>query len=143
MDGRLKSLNGNKYAQVFATKQLFVVVYLIQCKFLAREALMQFIHEFGRPEHVTFDDSQMQNGKKTEFMRNIRKYAKKYKTTEPNRPNHNSDEGVIREIRKKWCRIITRRCVPKPLLGLQPTMGMQDSEQDFEYIAGTKRLLSA
>jgi hypothetical protein len=99
MDGRLKSLDGNKYAQVFATKDLFVVAYPMQSKSLAGEGLRQFIHEFGRPEHLTFD-SQEQNGKKTEFMRNVRKYAIKHKTTDPDRPNHNLAEGVIREIRK-------------------------------------------
>ena len=38
-------------------------------------------------------------------MKNVRKYAIKYHVTEPERPNHNFAEGVIREIRKKWFRI--------------------------------------
>jgi hypothetical protein len=49
MDGRLKSLDGNKYAQVFATKGLFVVAYPMQTKFLAREGLRQFIHSLAVP----------------------------------------------------------------------------------------------
>jgi hypothetical protein len=43
--------------------------------------------------------------KKTEFMKNIRKYAIDYKITEPDQPNHNFAEGVIckvRKVRKKW-----------------------------------------
>ena len=49
MDGRLKSLDGNKYAQVFATKGLFVVAYPMQTKFLAREGLRQLIHSLAVP----------------------------------------------------------------------------------------------
>jgi hypothetical protein len=87
MDGRLKSLDGNKYAQIFATKELFVVAYPMQSKISAGEGLRQFVHEYGRPEHLTFDGSREQCGKKTEFMKNVRKYSINYKVTEPDRPN--------------------------------------------------------
>ena len=75
MDGRYKSLDGNRYAQVFATKDLFSAAYLMQSKSMAGEGIRQFIHEYGRPEHLVFDGSQEQCGKKTEFMKNVRKYA--------------------------------------------------------------------
>lgn len=75
MDGRYKSLDGNRYAQVFATKDLFSATYLMQSKSMAGEGIRQFIHEYGRPEHLVFDGSQEQCGKKTEFMKNVRKYA--------------------------------------------------------------------
>jgi hypothetical protein len=115
MDGRSKSLDGNKYAQVFATKDLFAVAYPMQSKSHAGEGLRQFIHEFGRPEHLTFDGSKEQCGRKTEFMKNIRKYSVDYKITEPDRPNHNFAEGVIREIRKKWFQIMVKNMVPRRL----------------------------
>jgi hypothetical protein len=73
VDGRCKSMDGNSYAQVFATKDLFVAGYPVESKSLAGEGLRQFIHDYGRPEHLTFDGSKEQGGKKTEFMRNIRK----------------------------------------------------------------------
>jgi hypothetical protein len=38
-------------------------------------------------------------------LKNVRKYDIKYHITEPDRPNHNFAEGVIREIRKKWLRV--------------------------------------
>jgi hypothetical protein len=108
-------MDGNSYAQVFATKDLFVAAYPMESKSLAGEGLRQFTHDYGRPEHLTFDGSKEQGGKKTEFMRNIRKYAIDYKITEPERPNHNFAEGVIREVRKKWFRIMVKKKVPKRL----------------------------
>ena len=55
VDGRCKSMDGNSYAQVFATKDLFVAAYPMESKSLAGEGLRQFIHDYGRPEHLTFD----------------------------------------------------------------------------------------
>ena len=115
MDGRVKSFDGNQYAQVFATKEMFVVAYPMQSKSSAGEGLRQFIHDYGRPEHLTFDGSREQCGKRTEFMKNVRKYSINYRVTEPDRPNHNAAEGVIREIRKKWFRVMVKRRVPRRL----------------------------
>lgn len=55
----------------------------MESKSLAGEGLRQFIHNYGRPEHLTFDVSKEQGGKKTEFMKNVRKYAIDHKFTEP------------------------------------------------------------
>ena len=115
MDGRIKSLDGTRYAQVFATKDLFATAYHMQSKSMAGEGLRQFVHDYGRPEHLTFDGSGEQCGKKTEFMKNIRKYSIDYKITEPDRPNHNFAEGVIRKIRKKWYRVMVKKSVPRRL----------------------------
>jgi Reverse transcriptase (RNA-dependent DNA polymerase) len=115
MDGRCKSLDGNKFAQVFASKDLFATAYPMESKSHAGEGLRQFVQDFGRPEKLTFDGSREQCGKKTEFMKNIRKYDIDYHVTEPERPNHNFAEGVIREIRKKWLRIMVRKRVPQRL----------------------------
>jgi hypothetical protein len=115
VDGRCKSMDGNRYAQVFATKDLFVTVYPMESKSMAGEGLLQFIHDYGRPEHLKFDGSREQNGRKMEFMKNVRKYSINHKITEPERPNHNFAEGLIREIRKKWFRIMVKKKVPKQL----------------------------
>ena len=49
----------------------------------AGESFRQFIqHEYGRPEKLTFDGSQEQSGKMTEFMKNIRKYTIDYKISQ-------------------------------------------------------------
>ena len=128
MDGRCKSLNGNKYAQIMANKDFFAVAYPITTKSEAGDALRQFIHEYGRPEKLTFDGSQEQCGRKTEFMTNVRKYSINYHVTEPHRPNHNFAEGVIREIRRKWFRVMVRKSVPQRLwdYGLQWVCDIQN-----------------
>ena len=128
MDGRCKSVNGNRYAQVFANKDFFAVAFPLTAKSGAGDALRQFINEYGRPERLTFDGSQEQCGRKTEFMSNIRKYSIDFHITEPYRPNHNFAEGVIREIRKKWFRIMVRRNVPQRLwdYGLQWVCDIQN-----------------
>ena len=73
MDGRVKSLEGNRYAQVFANKGYFSKIYPMNNKGEAGDALRTFCREFGVPEHLTFDGSKEQTGKKTEFMSQIRK----------------------------------------------------------------------
>jgi hypothetical protein len=81
MDARTKSLEGNKYAQVFTSRDLFAVTYPMATKSAAGDGLRQFIHDFGRPERLTFNGSQEQCGKKTEFMKNVRQYSVDYHIT--------------------------------------------------------------
>ncbi len=128
MDGRCKSLQGNRYAQVIANKDFFAIAYPMASKSAAGDSLRQFIHEYGRPEKLTFDGSLEQNGSKTEFMANIKKYAISHHTTEPYRPNHNFAEGVIREVRRKWFRVMVRKSVPHRLwdYGLQWVCDIQN-----------------
>ncbi|KAI2498409.1 Reverse transcriptase (RNA-dependent DNA polymerase) [Fragilaria crotonensis] len=128
MDGRSKSLDGNRYAQIVANKDFFAVAYPMANKSSAGESLRRFIHEYGRPEKLTFDGSQEQCGRKTQFMANVRKYAIDYHVTEPYRPNHNFAEGVICEIRKKWFRVMVRKNLPKKLwdFGLQWVCDIQN-----------------
>jgi Reverse transcriptase (RNA-dependent DNA polymerase) len=128
MDGRSKSLSGNKYAQVMANKDFFAVAYPCERKSQAGEMLRRFIHEYGRPEKLTFDGSLEQNGRKTEFMSNVNKYSIDYHATKPYRPNHNFAEGVIREVRRKWFRVMVRKNVPKRLwdYGLQWVCDIQN-----------------
>ncbi len=115
MDGRSKSLDGNRYAQIIANKDFFAVAYPMTNKLSAGESLHRFIHEYGRPEKLTLDGSQEQCGRKTEFMANVRKYAIDYHITEHYRPNPNFAEGVICEIRKKRFRVMVRKSVPQRL----------------------------
>ena len=128
MDGRCKSIAGNRYAQVFANKDFFGFAYPLSKKSEAGDALRQFVNDFGRPEKLTFDGSQEQCGRKTEFMTNIRKYFINHHITEPYRPNHNFAEGVIREIRKKWFRVMIRKNVPQRVwdYGLQWVCDIQN-----------------
>ena len=115
MDGRCKSLNGNRYGQVFANKGYFSKIYPIDKKSKAGDALKLFCQEFGVPESLTFDGSKEQTGKKTEFMQQIRLHGIKYHIAEPGVMNQNPVEHVIGEIRRKWYRTMIRKRVPRAL----------------------------
>jgi hypothetical protein len=84
-------------------------------KSLAGAALRQFIRDYGVPEQLTFDGSAEQVKPKTEFMKQIRDHHIDYHIIEPYRPQQNRAETVIREVKKRWFRQMTRRKVPKRL----------------------------
>ena len=69
LDGRIVSLNGNKYAQVFANKGYFAKICPMDSKRKCGEALKIFCQESGVPERLTFDESKEQTKKGTSFMK--------------------------------------------------------------------------
>lgn len=113
MDGRCKTLDGNRYAQVFANKAYFSRIYPMSSKKQAGDALRLFCQEFGVPERLTFDGSKEQNGKNTQFMKQIRRHDIDYHVSEADMHNQNPVEGCIREIRRKWYREMIRKRVPQ------------------------------
>ena len=115
MDGKYKSIDGNKYAQVFSNKSYFSRIYPMDSKGKAGNALRVFCQEFGIPEKLTFDGSKEQCMKGTEFMKQIRRHDIDYHISEPDMHNQNPVEGVIRELRRKWYRIMIRQRVPNEL----------------------------
>ena len=118
MDGQHKSLDGNKFAQVFATDFCFSAVYPMESNGHAGDALKQFITYFGVPDKI---GSKEQTKRGIIFMEQVRKHHIDLHTTEPHRHNQSKVEGVIRELRKNWFRTIHRKQVPKRLwdYGLQ------------------------
>lgn len=115
MDGRTISLSGNRYGQVFVNKLGFAVIYPMDSKVQAGEALRLFCQEYGVPQQLTYDGSREQTGKKTEFMKQVRKHDIDYHIIEPFRHNQNQAEGVIREIRRRLLRVMARKKVPAKL----------------------------
>ena len=115
MDGQHKSLDGNKYAQVFATDFHFSAVYPMESKGMAGDALKQFIADFGVPDQIICDGSKEQTKRGTTFMEQVRKHHIDLHTTEPGRYNQSKVEGVIRELRKSWFRTMHCKRVPKRL----------------------------
>ena len=99
MDGQHKSLDGNKYAQVFATDFHFSAVYPMESKGHAGDALKQFIADFGVLDKIICDGSKEQTKRGMTFMEQIRKHHIDVHTTEPNRHNQSKVEGVIRKLR--------------------------------------------
>ena len=114
-DGRTKSLDGNRYAQIFSNKQYFSRVYPMDSKSKCGDALKIFCREFGIPKSLTFDGSKEQCGKNTTFVKQIRKNEIIFHIIEPELHNQNPAEGVIRELRRKWFRIMIRKRVPRKL----------------------------
>ena len=80
---------------------------------MAGQSLWQFIRDFGVPEQLTSDGASKQTGSKTEFMQNVRKYEIQHHVSEPHRPQQNRAESVIREVKRRWFRQMTKRRVPK------------------------------
>ena len=115
MDGRILSLEGNRYAQVFSNAGYFSKIYPMDQKKGAGQALKTFCREFGVPERLVFDGSKEQTKKGTKFMKQIHKHNIDYHISEPEQHNENPVEGVIRELRRKWYRIMIRKKVPQRL----------------------------
>ncbi len=115
MDGRVKSLDGNRYGQVFANNNFFAEVYPMATKKDAGLAFKEFIKDYGVPEELTIDGSKEQNAKGTVFNKACRANDVKVTRTETERSNQNPAEGVIREVRRKWFRTMIRKRVPRRL----------------------------
>ena len=115
MDGRSKTLDGNRYAQVFANKAYFSRIYPMDSKRKAGDALKMFCQEFGIPEKLTFDGSKEQTKKNTTFMKQIRQHGIDYHVSEADLHNQNPAEGVIGELRRKWYRIMVKKRIPRQL----------------------------
>ncbi len=112
--GKCKSLTNNTCgAQISANESYFVKAYPMEKKSMAGLALRQFIRDYGVPEKLTFDGASEQTGPKTEFRANERKYGIDHHVLEPNRPQQNRAESIIREVKKRWFRQMTKRRVPK------------------------------
>jgi hypothetical protein len=115
IDGRVKSRDGNRYAQIFANGNGFSAIYPMDSKSKAGDALRVFCEEFGVPESLVVDGSKEQTGRKTDFMSHVQKHNIKLKITEANRPNQSPAEGVVREVRRKWYRAVFAKQIPRKL----------------------------
>ena len=113
----VKSLLQNTCAQIYSHKVGFQCVYPMvnSTGDSIEQSYRDFCHDFGVPEHLTFDGYSAQVGKNTQFMKLLRKYNTKYHISSPRRPNENPAEGSIREIKKRWYRIMLKNNVPERL----------------------------
>jgi hypothetical protein len=81
----------------------------------AGEALGLMIDEVGIPDKIIFDGAKEQTGRKSEFMRLVRKNRIAHWQTEPYSPWHNRAEDQIREIRRRWRLLRQQKKVPSRL----------------------------
>ena len=109
------TMNGRYKSQVFANESFFATAYPMEHKSSAGQALKQFISDFGIPDKLVCDGAAEQVGKRTEFQSTVRKHAIDLHVTEPHHHNQSKVEGVVREIRKRWFRIMLKKKVPRRL----------------------------
>ena len=76
------------------------------------QSYKDFYHDYGVPEHLTFDVVISQIVKNTLLMKTINKYGTRYHVSSPIIPNENPTEGAISEIKKRWYKIMLKNKVP-------------------------------
>ena len=113
MNGRYKSLDGNRHAQIFANESFFATAYPMEHKSSAGQALKQFISDFGIPDKLVCDGAAEQVGKRTQFQSIVQKHAIDLHVTKPHCHNQSNVKGVVREIQKRWFHIMLKRKVPR------------------------------
>ena len=112
-----RSLRGNIASQIYFHKCGFYANYNIQEVNDAHigPTLPRFISEYGIPEHLTMDGAQVQVGRKTKFMDTIRRANIDHHISRPRRPQENPAEGGIRELKRRFYRLVTKHNIPMRL----------------------------
>ena len=108
-------MNGKIYAQVFANKAYFAKVYPIDSKSKVGDALKRFYQEFGVTEKLNFYGSKEQVYNGTTFMKEVCRQCIDYHIRELDLHNHNTVDGFIRELRRKWYHTMVKTRVPRKL----------------------------
>ena len=111
----IKSLHGNTCAQIISHKVGFSVCYPLPRADGEHvgHSLLNFIHNFGAPEHLTFDGAQVQMGRHTLFQQTLRRHNIQFHVSSPQRPNENPGEAAIRELKRRMYRIAHKKQIPR------------------------------
>ena len=67
IDGKVNSIHGERYAQVFGSKEFFVVIFPMENKSDTGDMLDKFVRQYGAPKLLKFDGSKEQCGKNSKF----------------------------------------------------------------------------
>mmetsp|Transcript_17331 Transcript_17331/g.42358 ORF Transcript_17331/g.42358 Transcript_17331/m.42358 type:complete len:358 (+) Transcript_17331:1030-2103(+) len=112
-----KSLRGNIASQIFFHKCGFFT-----CNHLPKvddshmgPTLNRFISDFGIPEHLTMDGAAVQTGRNTKFMDTIRRTTIQHHVSRPYRPDENPAEVGIRELKRRFYRLVIKYQIPMRL----------------------------
>ena len=108
------STRGNKAVQVF-TNGKYVNVQPMKSKSEAGLALKDFIDEVGVPSKITCDGAKEEVMPGTEFRKTLRWHHIDWAQTEPYTHRQNRAEDCIREVRRRWRMLTSRREVPRRL----------------------------
>jgi hypothetical protein len=114
---KAKSLHGNIASQIYFHKSGFAACYHVPKVDDERigPTLPNFIDEYGIPEELTVDGAAVQIGQHTKFMDAIKRNQINYHVSHPRRPNENPAEGGIREIKRRFYRMISKHSIPMRL----------------------------
>ena len=110
--GPKKSKNGNDCGQIFANGSYFATFYPMDSKGKAGDALRVFCKEFGVPDTLRHDGAKEMCKKNTEFQAQVRRHDISTHISEPDLHNQSPAEGVVREVRRKWYRVMFKKRVP-------------------------------
>jgi hypothetical protein len=111
--GAVKSKDGNTCGQIYANGAYFATFYPMDSKSKAGDSLRVFCTEFGVPEVLRHDGANEMIGKRTEFQKQVRKHNIQTHRAEADLHNQSPAEGVVREVRRKWYRVMFKKRVPK------------------------------
>ena len=112
-----KSIHQNTCAQIYSHKAGFSACYPqsnTKGETLG-DSLNNFVHDFGAPDHLTFDGYSSQVGRETKFYKRLKHYGIDHHVSAPRRPNENPAEGCIRELKRRFYRVRYAKRVPKRL----------------------------
>ena len=108
----VKSKDGNTCGQIFANDSYFAAFYPMDSKSKAGDALRVFCKEFGVPDTLRHDGAKEMCNKGTEFKAQVRRHDISVHVSEPELHNQSPAEGVVREVRRKWYRVMFKKRVP-------------------------------
>jgi hypothetical protein len=108
----VKSKDGNSCGQIFANGSYFATFYPMDSKSKAGDALRVFCKEFGVPDTLRHDGAKEMCKKGTEFKAQVRRHDISIHISEPDLHNQSPAEGVVREVRRKWYRVMFKKRVP-------------------------------
>ena len=94
---KTRSLSGNIATQIYSHKSGFAAPYHLHAATgdTLGYTLLSLIHDYGKPEHLTFDGIPTQTGHNTLFMQTIRRAQIPIHISAPYQPNENPAEGCI------------------------------------------------
>ena len=109
-----KSIRSNIGSQIYSHKYGFNAAYHIRRanNDNVENSLNNFINDYGIPDHLTYDGAAVQVGSKTKFQETIHRSRINTHVSAPRRPNEIPVEGSIREVKKRWYNLQTKKNIP-------------------------------
>jgi len=100
---KIRSLSGNIASQVYYHKSGFSAPYHLHTATgnTLGYSLLSLIHDYGKPEHLTFDGIPTQTGHNTLFMQTICQAKISFHISVPYQPNENPAEDGVQEVKRR------------------------------------------